>query len=139
TTPDAYDPTFNGAGPAHFYGDAFATKLNNQGSGLIYSTYLGSTGDDLGLGIAIDRGGNVYVTGSTSSANFPTTSGAYDTSYNGAGPPYFYGDAFVTKLQVPQGAPGCHKGDGDGDAQDKSSGKKSHFHFHKRSSCDDPN
>jgi len=139
TTPGAYDPTFNGAAPPWNYGDAFVTKVNSNGSALIYSTYLGGIGDDLGLGIAIDRAGNVYVTGSTSSADFPTTSGVYDTSYNGAGPPYFYGDAFVSKLQVPQGAPGCDKGDGDGDAQDKSSGKKSHFHFHKRSSCDDPN
>src|SRR5205807_1202123 len=83
-------------------------------SSLIYSTYLGGTGDDLGLGIAIDPSRKVYVAGSTNSAaNFPTTPGAFDTSYNGAGPPYFYGDAFVTKLAVPEGEEGCHRGHGD--------------------------
>jgi hypothetical protein len=140
TTADAFSRTYSGTtGPVFFYGDALVTKLNSQGSDLIYSTYLGSTGDDLGLGIAVDRADKIYVTGSTNSMLFPTTPGAFDTKYNGAGPPYFYGDAFVTKLQVSAGAPGCDKADGDGDAQDKSSGKKSHFHFHKRSSCDDPN
>jgi len=137
TTPDAFQKTFNGAGPLHFYGDALVTKLNKQGSALIYSTYLGGTGDDLGLGIAVDRARKVYVTGATASANFPTTGGAYDTTYNGAGPPYFYGDAFVTKLAVPEGEI-CHKGDGDGDGEEHSSGRNEHHHFHKKSSCDVP-
>ena len=139
TTPDAFDKTYNGdVGSApYFYGDAFVTKLNRLGSGLVYSTYLGGTGDDLGLGIALDWAGKVYVAGSTNSANFPTTQGAYDTTYNGAGPPYFYGDAFVTKLDVPAGDV-CHKGDGDGDAEEQGSGRKAHYHFHKKSSCDDP-
>jgi Beta-propeller repeat len=129
-TADAYQPINNGSW------DAFVTKLNSTGSALVYSTYLGGAVDDFGYGVSLGRSGNVYVTGSTNSANFPATSGAFETTYNGG---LYYGDAFVTKLSVPQGAPGCHKGDGDGDAQDKSSGKKSHFHFHKRSDCDDPN
>jgi Beta-propeller repeat len=139
TTPDAYDQTYNGdvVPAAYFYGDAFVTKLNRAGTALIYSTYLGGTGDDLGLGIATDRARKVYVTGSTNSADFPITPGAYDTKYNGAGPPYFYGDAFVTKLDVPTGEAGCDKADGDGEADDQSSGRKSHFHFHKKSSCPD--
>jgi hypothetical protein len=141
TTPDAYDQTYNGdvVPAAYFYGDAFVTKLNRAGTALIYSTYLGGTGDDLGLGIATDRARKVYVTGSTNSADFPITPGAYDTKYNGAGPPYFYGDAFVTKLDVPTGEAGCDKADGDGEADDQSSGRTSHFQFHKKSSCPDQN
>ena len=139
TTPGAYDTTFNGAGPLHFYGDAFVTKLNSQGSALIYSTYLGGTGDDLGLGVAVDRARKVYVTGATASSDFPTTAGVYDTTYNGAGPPYFYGDAFVAKLDVPPGEAACDKAVGDGEADEQSSGRKSHFHFHKKSSCPDEN
>jgi hypothetical protein len=137
TTPDAYDMTFNGAGPLHFYGDAFVTKLNSSGSGLIYSTYFGGSGDDLGLGIAIDPSRKVFITGATSSTDLPTTSGAFDMSYNGAGAPYFYGDAFVAKFDVPPGAEGCHKGDGDGN-DDDGHGRTGHHHFHKKPSCNDP-
>jgi hypothetical protein len=57
---------------ARFGGDAFVAKLNAAGSALVYSTYLGGTGDDLGLGIATDSSGNAYVVGSTESTNFPT-------------------------------------------------------------------
>jgi hypothetical protein len=127
-TPDAFQPTNNGS-----Y-DAFVTKLNGNGSGLVYSTYLGSTADEFGNGIALSRGGKVYVTGSTDSPNFPTTPGAYDTMYNGG---TYTGDAFVTKLDVPAGEAGDDRADGDGEADEQSSGRKSKFHFHKKSSCPD--
>ncbi|KFI35488.1 hypothetical protein HY00_04730 [Peptococcaceae bacterium SCADC1_2_3] len=59
---------------------------------LVYSTYLGGSGDDRGSGIAVDGSGCAYVTGYTNSANFPTITGAvYETHNVGA-------DAFVTKL-----------------------------------------
>ena len=90
TTLAAFDTMFNG-----LY-DAFVTKLNAAGSGLVYSTFLGAgPNDDVGFGIAIDVVGGAYVTGTTQSANFPTTPGAFDTSFNGAFSSY---DAFVTKL-----------------------------------------
>ena len=60
--------------------------------GLVYSTFLGGTGDDSGNAIAVDSAGQAYVAGSTYSTDFPTTTGAYDTGYNGSE------DAFVTKL-----------------------------------------
>jgi len=57
--------------------DAFVTKLNASGTGLIYSTFLGANGDDIGQGIAVDSSGNAYIVGTTTSTNFPTTAGAH--------------------------------------------------------------
>ena len=68
------------------------TKLNPTGTALVYSTYLGGTDDDVGYGIAVDTAGNAYVTGSTESTDFPTTPGAYQTTFGGV-----Y-DAFVAKF-----------------------------------------
>src|SRR6266516_8073287 len=50
---------------------------------LIYSTYLGGSGDDLGYRVSGDDAGNIYVTGYTSSTDFPTTAGAFQTTKNG--------------------------------------------------------
>jgi hypothetical protein len=83
--------------------DVFVTKLNPQGTQLVYSSYLGGANDDSGAGIAVDATGNVYLTGSTQSADFPTTVNAYDRTCgtdgncdaNGYGPTT---DAFVAKL-----------------------------------------
>ena len=77
TTAGAFDTTYNGS-----Y-DAFVTKLDASGAALGYSTYLGGSGDDLGLGIALDGAGSAYLTGTTDSADFPTTAGAFDTTFNG--------------------------------------------------------
>src|SRR5262249_16312704 len=52
--------------------DAFVMKFSVSGSALAYATYLGGDGNDYGAGIAVDSFGNAYVTGSTSSSNFPT-------------------------------------------------------------------
>ena len=51
--------------------DAFVAKLNASGNGLTYCTYVGGKGDDRAFGIAVDGGGSAYVTGSTTSSNFP--------------------------------------------------------------------
>jgi Beta-propeller repeat len=51
--------------------DVFITKLSPDGSKMLYSTYVGGSGDDVGYGIAVDSAGNAYITGDTSSANFP--------------------------------------------------------------------
>jgi len=88
TTPGAFDTSFNGG----FNDDAFVTKLNAAGSALAYSTFLGGTDRDFGWGIAV-REGRAYVTGTTLSSDYPTTPGAFDTSFSGG-----YQDAFVTKL-----------------------------------------
>src|SRR3989454_4213011 len=76
-------------------GDAFVTKLNPTGAALVYSTYLGGTNLDVGLGIAVDSLGQAYVTGETFSVDFPTTAGAFQRSSAGG-----ISDAFVTKLNA---------------------------------------
>lgn len=91
TTPGAYDRTFD-PGTNEFIDDAFVTKLNQDGSALVYSTFLGKSQNDRGRGIAVDPQGNAYVTGYTSSPDFPTTPGAFDDRLSGLS------DGFVTKL-----------------------------------------
>lgn len=86
TTPLAFQTGFAGNN------DAFVTKLNTAGSGLVYSTFLGGSGFDFGIAISVDSAGNAYVVGTTSSANFPTTLGTVQAGLAGQ-----Y-DAFVTKL-----------------------------------------
>ncbi|MBI5233711.1 MAG: SBBP repeat-containing protein, partial [Deltaproteobacteria bacterium] len=71
--------------------DVFVTKLNASGTALDYSTFLGGSDYDYGRGIAIDSSGNAYVTGWTSSSDFPTAS-PFDGTWNGGS------DGFVTKL-----------------------------------------
>jgi uncharacterized repeat protein (TIGR03803 family) len=72
--------------------NAFVTALNQAGSSLVYSTYLGGTYTDSAYGIALDSEGNAYVAGSAGSTDFPVTSGAYQTTK----PETF--SAFITKL-----------------------------------------
>ena len=74
--------------------NAFVAELSSGGGTLDYSTYLGGNGSagDTGAGIAVDSSGDAYVTGQTSSSDFPTTSGAYRSSLSGSS------DAFVTKF-----------------------------------------
>jgi len=98
-TPGAFQSTFGGGGQGgcSTCGDAFVSKINAAGSALVYSTYLGGSGNDAGFGIAVDAAGNAYVTGSTASSNFPTTLGAFETTFGGG---TFTGDAFVSKLDA---------------------------------------
>jgi len=60
--------------------DAFVTKLKPDGSGIIYSTYLGGSRSDIGIGIAVDSNQQAYVAGETESMDFPTTSGGFQSS-----------------------------------------------------------
>ena len=75
--------------------NCFVTKLSPDATSLVYSTYLGgnnSGAGDAGFGIAVDSSGNAYVAGSSTSYDFPVTSGAYQSQNRGG-----Y-DGFVTKL-----------------------------------------
>ena len=86
TTPGAFQTALNGIT------NAFVTKLNPAGA-LVYSTCLGGSAFDQGHGIAVDTSGNAYVTGLTGSVDFPTTQGAFQTTFKSG-----FIDAFVTKL-----------------------------------------
>ncbi|HKQ66536.1 MAG TPA: CFI-box-CTERM domain-containing protein [Methylomirabilota bacterium] len=77
--------------------DAFVVKLNPTFTARVYSTFLGGAGNDAGRGIAVDAAGNAYVTGFTTSGNFPTTTGAFQETPP-AGEPAGTANAFVVKL-----------------------------------------
>ena len=75
--------------------DAFVSKLNATGTALVYSTYLGGSDYEDGVGIAVDAAGSAYVTAATQSTDFPTTSGVVQASHAGG-----RRDAVVTKLNA---------------------------------------
>ena len=89
TAGTALDTTLGGTS------DAFFTRLNPTGAGaadLLYSTFLGGAGEDIANGVAVDGAGSAYLTGETTSSPFPTTAGAFDTTFGGVR------EAFVSKL-----------------------------------------
>lgn len=91
-------PIVSGA-PQTMYGgkdDAFVSELNPAGSQLLTSTFLGGSDNDDGNAIAVDAAGAVYVTGSTSSSDFPITPGAFQTIMNPGGAIPL--DGFVAKI-----------------------------------------
>ncbi len=78
--------------------DAFVTKFNASGTEVLYSTYLGGTSKDWGIGIAVDSADNAYVTGQTASYDFPSHANdpgivSYDPDFNGGS-----NDGFVAKI-----------------------------------------
>jgi hypothetical protein len=74
--------------------DVIVSKLNPTGTALLSSTYLGGNGFDFGIDIAIDSSGHAYVTGSTTSSDFPTTPGAFQTTRRGGD------DFFIAKVDT---------------------------------------
>ncbi|MHB1036456.1 MAG: DUF7948 domain-containing protein [Pirellulales bacterium] len=103
-TPRGFDRTFNGSR------DAFVVKVTAAGQ-WGWGSYLGGSAGDAGLGIAVDRVGNAFVTGATISTDFPTP-GGFDTSYHGSG------DAFVAKIRGAGDVCGDVDKDGDVDILD---------------------
>ena len=89
TTNDAFQNNYGGGNS-----DAFVSELNSTGSNLLYSTFLGGSNDEKGYSISLNDSGKVYITGNTSSPNYPTTIGAYQNVYAGGT------DAFLTKLSL---------------------------------------
>jgi hypothetical protein len=88
-------PVTNGANDTTYNGqtDITISKLNSNGSILIYSTFLGGSQPDLAEGICIDSNGSAYITGFTESTDFPITANAIDKTYNGG-----FHDTFILKL-----------------------------------------
>jgi len=96
TTPGAYDQSFNSSDGG--FSDASISRLQLNGAGLadlVYSTYLGGLFSEGISDLQSDGAGAVTVTGFVSSSNFPTTTGAYDESFNGPN-----WDAFVSRLEL---------------------------------------
>jgi len=98
-TGDTYSADFpvKGAYRSTFVGgtyDAFVTKFSSDGKSLVYSTYLGGSGNDVGDGIQVDGSGKAYIVGITSSTNFPTRS-PYQANFAGGDD-----DTFVTVLSA---------------------------------------
>jgi Beta-propeller repeat len=89
-TPKAPQTTFGGGAS-----DAFVSKLNRTGSTLLFSSYLGGSGEDTAVGVTVGREGDIFITGATN-GGFPTTPGALQTTFGGQGG--FIGDAFVAKF-----------------------------------------
>ena len=96
-TPQAFDTSYNHTYPCRNdpCSDAFVTKLNPHGTALIFSTYLGSTGEDSIGDVVAHSSGDVYVVGSTTGVDFPTTPGAFDRTFNGG----LY-DSYLVKLDA---------------------------------------
>jgi hypothetical protein len=120
TTPGAFDRTFNGG-----VMDVFVAKINSDGTSVLYATYLGGTPTplrrgsespiDFGYGITVDSQGHAYITGATSSSNFPTTSGSFQPNLRATDNTAI--DAFVTKL-TPSGGGLVYSTFLGGDSQD---------------------
>jgi hypothetical protein len=89
-TPGAFQTTKSTPNPLET--DVFVTKLNATGTALVYSTYIGGSGEDYGYGIAVDGSGNAYVTGLTDSPDYDVTPRTFQTTFGGGS------DVFVTKV-----------------------------------------
>ncbi|OXM14418.1 SBBP repeat-containing protein [Paenibacillus herberti] len=87
-TSNALQPIFGGG-----LFDAFITKFNTAGTALVYSTYLGGSNEENGLGIAVDLSGNAYITGNTISTDFPTSNAVQATLSGNL-------DSFATKINA---------------------------------------
>src|SRR5262249_17768875 len=107
-TPGAAQPAY-GVGSCHGTSldylscpDAFALKLSTDGARVLYATFLGGRDVDEGLAIAVNSGGEAYIAGSTASADFPVTPGAFQTRFGGrvTNDELALGDAFVAKLNA---------------------------------------
>ena len=99
TTSGAFQSNYGGQTAQYQKGDAFAAKFSATGA-LVYLTYLGGSGDDMASAVAVDSAGNAYVTGSTTSTNFPVAGTPYQSTFSGSGTGQVlvFGDAFVTKI-----------------------------------------
>jgi uncharacterized protein (TIGR03437 family) len=110
-TPGAAQSKFAGGASAPgygAYGDAFLAKIDPTGAKVLFATYWGGSSSDVAYALSLDAAGNAYIAGGTSSADFPVTTGAFQTHY--AGPPADptapdpAGDAFIAKFSPSGGA-----------------------------------
>ena len=93
TTPGVLQPLKEGGK------DVFASKLDPSGTTLLWSTFIGGLGDEEATGVVLDADGNLLMTGTTNSSDFPVTTGVLQGSMNGG-----YQDAFVLRLDGEDGS-----------------------------------
>jgi len=100
-TPGAYSNIFNGPA-ANGNTDVVLTKYNSNGTGLVFSTYLGGNRSEIVTSLIVDANNNLCLYGATGSANFPTTVGAYDATFNGGSylDFYFNGTTFLNGTDI---------------------------------------
>ncbi len=91
-TPGSFDSTYNGDW------DAFAVRLSAVNGSLEWGGFLGGSGDDRGYAVDVDSAGGTLLAGYAGSVDFPTTSDAFDRSYNGGGHAYADGDAYAVRV-----------------------------------------
>ncbi|MDA2928492.1 SBBP repeat-containing protein [Acidobacteria bacterium AH-259-O06] len=96
---NAFQSTFGGG--SRFLLDAFVTKLNPQGNAFLYSTFLGGSADDVAFGVAVNDASQAYVTGATTSADFPTANPLQATLAGGG---WHGSDAFISRLSSDGGS-----------------------------------
>jgi len=86
TTIGSYNTSFT-----NFY-DIIVTKFSSNGAGPIFSTFIGGTSDDRGYSLALDNSNNIFLSGGSTSGNYPTTVGTFDQVHNGSN------DVIITKI-----------------------------------------
>ncbi len=87
TTIGSFSETFNGG-----ISDKYIAKFDKDLTTLLASTFIGGSGDEFGMGLAIDRNGDVFISGYTDSKDFPVTTGSYKETLSGGK------DVFIAKL-----------------------------------------
>lgn len=97
-TANPLQPDYAGGSP---HGDAFVTVVNRDGAQFPFSSYIGGSGNDVGYGVAVDAAGSVYVTGVTSSIDFPLEA-ALQATFGGSVTGSISGDAFLLKIEIIQ-------------------------------------
>ena len=100
-TAGAFQSQCNNCNLTNYSGDAFVLEMNPSGSALLYSTYLGGSGEDAGTAISVDTSGSIYPAGWAFSTDFPTTVGAFQTTASAGG-----GGGFVAKFAFGSTQPG---------------------------------
>ncbi len=98
---EAFQYDYAGDAGSGYSGEGFVSRLTDDLTALDTSTYLGGSDNESPECVVLDADGNAYVTGSTSSSDFPTVRGSYEEDWQGGG-----SDAFVSVLSSDLGAVG---------------------------------